>query len=80
LENVHKQQKSRHFCQFWVKSQKKSINCISGIFQKYFSTKLVRDVMSLANIRLLNIALCITSVRADLSANLLKIQVGNYDN
>jgi hypothetical protein len=38
------------------------------------------DIMSLTNTRLLNIALCITSVGADLSANLLKIQVSNYVN
>jgi hypothetical protein len=63
-----------------VKSQEKSINSISRIFQKDFSTKLVRDVMSLANIGLLNIASCITSVGSDLSANLLKIQVSNYAN
>jgi hypothetical protein len=49
-------------------------------FQKYFSSKLVRDIMSLTNIRLLNMALCIASVGADLSANLLKIQASNYAN
>jgi hypothetical protein len=59
---------------------KQSIKSILGIFQKYFSTKLVGDIMSQTNIRLLNIALCIASVGANLSANLLKIQVGNYAN
>jgi hypothetical protein len=34
-------------------------------FQKYFSSKLVKDIMSLTYIRLLNIALCITSVGAE---------------
>jgi hypothetical protein len=61
-----------------VKSQKKSIKSILVIVQKDFSTTFIRDIMSLTNIRLLNIVLCITSVVADLAANLVTIQVSNY--
>jgi hypothetical protein len=63
-----------------VKLQNKTIKSILGIFPKDVSTKLVRHIMSLTNIGLLNIALCITSVGADISANLLKIRVSNYAN